>query len=75
MLVSLMLIGGLASCKKQHEPGACIDEEKRNRNWFAPCTQEAKPVCGCDGVTYGNACEADRAGVTSYTDGPCNGEK
>ncbi|GGG59105.1 hypothetical protein GCM10011378_38920 [Hymenobacter glacieicola] len=29
------------------------------------------PVCGCDGKTYGNACQASNAGVTSFTKGAC----
>lgn len=35
------------------------------------CTPDGKPVCGCNKVTYGSACEAQCAGVTSYTGGPC----
>ena len=32
------------------------------------------PVCGCDSVTYANACEAEyHNGVTSWTPGPCVG--
>ena len=38
------------------------------------CPAIFDPVCGCDGVTYPNACEADRAGVPIESLGLCEGQ-
>jgi hypothetical protein len=29
------------------------------------------PVCGCNGLTYANACVAGNAGLRSFKPGPC----
>ena len=36
-----------------------------------PCTKEYRPVCGCDGKTYGNPCMA-RCKVKSFVERPCS---
>ncbi len=64
--IAMLTIAG--SCKKEI-PAGCIDKNKIDPN--RPCIAHVDPVCGCDKKTYGNSCEAEKAGVTSYTKGKC----
>ena len=67
LLFGISIIMMTSACEKA-EP--CIDESKINTE--AACTMDWRPVCGCDGVTYGNECTATNAGLLSWTDGECD---
>jgi hypothetical protein len=36
------------------------------------CAPISAPVCGCDGVTYTNKCEAQKIGLKNFTSGACH---
>ncbi|SMD36758.1 Kazal-type serine protease inhibitor domain-containing protein [Reichenbachiella faecimaris] len=64
-LFLLILFISLASCSEDEKE--CIEKLKAN----CTCSTNYDPVCGCNGITYGNSCMAECASITEYEKGEC----
>ncbi len=75
MKKSLLIFLGflMFSCTDSEDPNPnnCVDETLIDLE--SVCTEEFQPVCGCDGITYNNSCEAfNWYGVIAYSEGSCD---
>ena len=56
--------------------GECpVPEEEKCEEWSQVCTKEYVPVCGVNGMTYGNLCVAQSYCVEVAYEGECNENK
>ncbi|WP_409012696.1 Kazal-type serine protease inhibitor family protein [Dyadobacter sp.] len=68
-VLGFLLVLSLIACKKSSSPDpACVERARDSSG----CYYVLAPVCGCNGKTYPNDCEARAHGITTFSQGECS---
>ena len=71
LFATLLIFSCSSDNNNQDTPNMCVDTSLINLETACPAV--IAPVCGCDGNTYNNACEAfNYNGVIAYAEGECD---
>lgn len=68
---SLLLFASLLALAACSTNDSTNPDCREKPNSGVACAQVYLPVCGCNGKTYGNACEAAAVGITVVSEGEC----